>query len=215
MSDLEARECERVVTPLAFTIIRAVSRAPFRVNAPDCFQTGMPHAARERVAEFVRECLRGRTDGARIISPLCLHKPSGIRFVATYRAALGTADRSPVCFEILPGLLEDAEPAPAPPIEAPAASKPKGKAVSGKLDDEPIPVKAMAAAYALKREGKPVSLRAVCERAGGIDRANLSKRHPETAALIEALSKADRAPKRGVRDRRTGDVDAWDSDADE
>jgi len=79
---------------------------------------------------------------------------------------------------------------------------------SSKLNDETVPIKAMAAAYALNREGKPVSVRAACKRAR-VDRKNLVDNYPETVALIEALAKPDRALRRGIRDRRTGDVDAW------
>lgn len=76
------------------------------------------------------------------------------------------------------------------------------------------PARAVAAAYDLKREGKPVSLRAACERAK-VDRANLRKRYPQVVKVIEGMSLADRAPRRGFRDRRTGSPDAVDYDSEE
>jgi hypothetical protein len=79
--------------------------------------------------------------------------------------------------------------------------------------------KAAAAAYELRRLGEPISLRAVCERAG-VDRGNLRKRHPETVQMIKEMATPDRAPKRGTHDHRTeddhlgtGDIDAVDDAA--
>lgn len=43
-----------------------------------------------------------------------------------------------------------------------------------------IPGKAIGAAYALRREGKPVTVKAAAERAG-VDRSHLTKRYPERA----------------------------------
>jgi hypothetical protein len=96
----------------------------------------------------------------------------------------------------------DDEKPPDKPLDAPAAS------------DLTPPARAVAAAYDLKREGKPVSLRAACERAG-VDRGNLRKRYPEAIATIEAMSHADRDLRSGLRDRRTGNIDAVDTDFDE
>jgi hypothetical protein len=71
--------------------------------------------------------------------------------------------------------------------------------------------KAIAAAYDLKKEGRPVSLNAACRRAK-VDRANLRERFPEAVAAIKALSAPDRTPQRGVMDRRAGNLDAIDGD---
>lgn len=87
-------------------------------------------------------------------------------------------------------------------------------AVAPKGDGLTPPARAIAAAYDLQKEGKPVSLRAACEQAK-VDRANLRKRHPDAVRTIEALSSPDRTIRRGVRDRRTGDVDGWDSGDDD
>jgi len=95
------------------------------------------------------------------------------------------------------------------PIPSPAASvgQPEAKSQAGDLTPGG---RAIAAAYELQREGKPVSLRAACKRAK-VDRHNLRCRFPEAVATIEALSRPAIAPRRGGRDRRTGDVDGWDS----
>jgi hypothetical protein len=69
--------------------------------------------------------------------------------------------------------------------------------------------RAIGAAYQLRREGKPVSLRAACalER---IDRANLKKNYPEAVDAIEAMATPDRSKPRGIRDARTGRQDGVD-----
>jgi hypothetical protein len=69
--------------------------------------------------------------------------------------------------------------------------------------------RAIAAAYELKKEGRPVSLNAACKRAR-VDRDNLRRNHPEAVRTIKALSAPDRPPRRGTRDQRTGDIDAVD-----
>jgi len=71
--------------------------------------------------------------------------------------------------------------------------------------------KALAAAFELRKEGKPVSLKAACDRAK-VDRKNIRKRHPDILAFIKALAAADRSPPRMTRDRRTGNFDAVDED---
>jgi hypothetical protein len=78
-------------------------------------------------------------------------------------------------------------------------------------DPESPAIRVVAAAYALRKEGKAVSLRAACERARA-DRASLRKGHPEIVALVKTMATPDRSPSRGAIDRRTGDVDAWDAD---
>lgn len=72
---------------------------------------------------------------------------------------------------------------------------------------------AIAGAYELKTSGKPVSLKAACERAG-VDRKNIQKRHPEVAKAIRAMSEPDRTIRPGTRDRRTGTADGVDGDDD-
>lgn len=86
----------------------------------------------------------------------------------------------------------------------------KRKAADGK----PTPgAHAIAAAYELQKEGKPVSLNAVCKRAG-VDRGNLRRNYPEAIQIIKTLGSPDRSPRRGVRDHRTGDIDGVDDDED-
>ncbi len=99
--------------------------------------------------------------------------------------------------------------------EAPEVSRTANEAAPVARPEELTPpARAIAAAYDLQKEGKPVSLRAACDKAK-VDRANLRRRYPDAVKAIEALSEADRAPRRGVWDRRTGDVDGWDSDDDD
>ncbi len=69
--------------------------------------------------------------------------------------------------------------------------------------------RAVAAALTLRREGKPVSIRAAC-KAAGVDRKNLAANYPETIRLIASLAEPDRKPPSGKRDRRTGILDAVD-----
>jgi hypothetical protein len=64
----------------------------------------------------------------------------------------------------------------------------------------------LAAAYELKKEGKRVSLSAACFKAG-VDRKNVRTNHPKVAEVIRALAAPDRSPRRGTRDRRTGNID--------
>jgi hypothetical protein len=71
----------------------------------------------------------------------------------------------------------------------------------------------MAAALALLKEGRPISLKAACERSG-VDRKSLRHRHPETADAIRRMANLNRAPRRGIVDRRTGNLDAPDDSED-
>ncbi len=73
--------------------------------------------------------------------------------------------------------------------------------------------RALAAALALRKAGKPVSVRAACE-AAGVDRKNLAAKHPEAIEFIERLAEPDRQLRTGMRDRRTGNLEAQD-DSDE
>ncbi|SIN70018.1 hypothetical protein SAMN05444166_0227 [Singulisphaera sp. GP187] len=66
--------------------------------------------------------------------------------------------------------------------------------------------RALAAAYELVSAGKPVSVKAACERAG-VDRKNIGKRWPEIVAAIAKLGQTDRLPHRATIDRRTGTID--------
>jgi hypothetical protein len=75
------------------------------------------------------------------------------------------------------------------------------------------PARALAAALDLQKEGNPVSLRAVCERAG-VDRANLRSNYPDAVSAIRLMMAPDRTPKRGVRNVRTGGFDAVDDSED-
>jgi hypothetical protein len=74
--------------------------------------------------------------------------------------------------------------------------------------------RAVGAAYALQRAGKPVSVRAACKDAG-VDRNNLAVRHPEIVQLLEKMAKADRSPPTKATDRRTGNLDGWNGPEDD
>ncbi len=90
-------------------------------------------------------------------------------------------------------------------------------ATNGRTSEAPAkltpPARAVAAAYDLQREGKPISLKAACERAG-VDRKNLRELHPEAARTIAALAAPDRTPRRAIRDPRTRNLDALDETED-
>ncbi|MEW4569728.1 hypothetical protein AB1L88_17830 [Tautonia sp. JC769] len=75
------------------------------------------------------------------------------------------------------------------------------------------PGKALAAAYDLKREGRPVSIKAATERAG-VNRSHLIKRYPEAVRLIKALGTPDGRVPRGSKDRQTGTIEAANDDED-
>jgi len=101
-----------------------------------------------------------------------------------------------------------------------AAAPPSGDATAaanGRTNEAPAeltpPARALAAAYDLQREGKPISLKAACERAG-VDRKNLRKLYPEAARTIAALAAPDRMPRRAIRDHRTRNLDALDETED-
>lgn len=80
-----------------------------------------------------------------------------------------------------------------------------GATADGQVNLKPG-ARALAAAYQLRKEGRPVSLNAACKLAG-VDRANVRSNYPEVVQAIRDLSAPDRTPKRGVYDRRTGRFD--------
>lgn len=107
----------------------------------------------------------------------------------------------------------------APPAECPTNTAARAKArrgpgrPRGKGDGLTPGSKALAAAVELRKEGRPVSLKAACGHAG-VDRKNVRLNYPDAVRAIEALATPDRTPRRGTRDRRTGAVDGVD-DGDE
>jgi len=78
-----------------------------------------------------------------------------------------------------------------------------------KPNGQSVPSKAIAAACELRKEGSPISIRAVCKRAG-IDRKHFSEAYADIARTIEFMSQPDRAPKRGTWDRRKLDLEVWE-----
>jgi hypothetical protein len=74
--------------------------------------------------------------------------------------------------------------------------------------------RAVGAAYELRDAGRPISIRSVCRKAG-VDRNNLTEKYPEVVKLIEQLAEPDRTPPRGSTDRRTPNLEAWDSPDDD
>lgn len=105
--------------------------------------------------------------------------------------------------------------------ESPAGSTdepPRGKKTaspksrSGATSPKMTPgARAIAAAYELRLDKQPVSLNAACKKAR-VDRENLRENYPEAVEVIRALGLADQAPRRGVVDRRTGQIEAVDED---
>jgi hypothetical protein len=71
--------------------------------------------------------------------------------------------------------------------------------------------RAYAAVAQLLREGKTLSLKAICQRAG-VDRANLRNGYPEVWNALADQCRPDRPPRRGVRDKRTGRIEAMDDE---
>ncbi len=90
-------------------------------------------------------------------------------------------------------------------------------ATSGRNPEPPTaltpPARALAAAYDLQREGKPISLNAACERAG-VDRKHLRDRYPETVDTIRRMAQMRRPPRSGMVEGRTGNLDALDETED-
>ena len=103
------------------------------------------------------------------------------------------------------GLLKDEDTTvpPSPPHGASESPRARARMNPG--------VKAVAAAYQLKKSRRPVSLKAACELAG-VDRKNVSALYPGEVKLILSLSAPDRAARRGTIDRRTGNIEAVDED---
>jgi hypothetical protein len=113
----------------------------------------------------------------------------------------------------------------APPNEPEAASPP----AAPREDEQPTTapasgstvkppgdpaIRAVAAALALRKHGKPVSVRAACT-AARVDRKNLAANHPQTIEFIEKLAEADRKPPSGKHDRRTGILDGREDPEDD
>jgi hypothetical protein len=90
-----------------------------------------------------------------------------------------------------------------------ADSQPEGNPTAKFAPNLSPAARAIAAAYDLQKEGKPVNLKSACDRAR-VDRGHLRKKYPEAVKMIRQINTADRTPKRGVRDRRSGDIDAID-----
>lgn len=122
------------------------------------------------------------------------------------------AGRTPGDPELFSALPENGRPAlaPATPAAADPAPTPTEPNPSDTLSP---PGRAVGAAYDLKREGRPVTVKAAAERAR-VDRSHLIRRYPEAVKLIKALGTPDGRIRRGSRDRRTGMIEAVDDDED-
>lgn len=106
-------------------------------------------------------------------------------------------------------LLSDASKPSAPAASVDKIPARKRPAASG--DEAPTRrltpgARAIGAALDMQKEGAAVSLKAVCKRAE-VDRPNLKRRYPDAVKAIQALAAPKQAPRRGTRDRRTGDID--------
>jgi hypothetical protein len=101
----------------------------------------------------------------------------------------------------------------APGAEAPDIV-PTGPARPGPAPERLTPgSRAIGAALDLKKAGEPVTLKAACARAG-VDRGHVRNRYPDAVKTIRALGSPDRRPRRGVRDRRTGEIGGVDDPED-
>ncbi len=76
-------------------------------------------------------------------------------------------------------------------------------------EGDPISVKVISAAYALSRQGKPVSISAACEKAG-VNRSHFVQRYPNEAKAVKAMATPDRQPIRGSK--KDGIVEAREDD---
>ncbi len=70
--------------------------------------------------------------------------------------------------------------------------------------------KAIAAAYELLSEGKPVNIAAAAKRAA-VNRSHVYA-YPEAIQVIKELAAPNRRPPRGRKDRTTRNMEAWDDE---
>ena len=89
--------------------------------------------------------------------------------------------------------------------EAPQAPQARGS----DPEEETIPVRVVNAAYALKRQGRRVSLRVACDKAR-VDRANFRRKYPEAVVTVKMIAAPDCQPTRGSK--RDGGIEAWGDD---
>jgi hypothetical protein len=182
----------------------------------------------------------GRTDGDARPRVVSLHWPDDTvtrvesDSVVTHTSVQAVSTPPPASKALAASGTEAPAPTERPPAgKAPAASgneapgnhearpddlTPAGNALAASGDDGPperlsIRGRALGAAADLKTEGRPVTLKAVCQRAK-IDRGHLRERYPEVVRAIRTLGTPDRTPRPGTRDRRTGDIDGVDDPED-
>ena len=88
-------------------------------------------------------------------------------------------------------------------------SSPAPPSRDGKPETTPIESRVLAAAHALLHEGKAISIKAACERAG-VNRSHFVKRYPAMVKMVKFMAGPDRRPRRGSK--TDGDVEAWSDD---
>jgi hypothetical protein len=74
---------------------------------------------------------------------------------------------------------------------------------------DPVPVEVISAAYALRAQGKPVSVRAACKKSGH-DRKHFTQTYPEAVKTVEMIAAPDRQPMRGSK--TNGSIEAQEDD---
>ena len=93
---------------------------------------------------------------------------------------------------------------PLDPIEASVSdpgestSNPSPPSKEKPPEADPVPVRVVNATCDLKTQGKRVSLRAVCEKAG-VDRTNFVRNYAEAAEMVKKIAAPDRQPVRGSK----------------
>ncbi len=74
---------------------------------------------------------------------------------------------------------------------------------------DPVPVEVISAAYALRAQGKPVSVRAACKKSGR-DRKHFTQTYPEAVKMVEMMAAPGRQPIRGSK--VNGNLEACEDD---
>lgn len=100
---------------------------------------------------------------------------------------------------------------PQAPVEITGAgtvnlSIPSGESTA---EADTIPVEVISAAYALRAQGKSVSVRAACKKAGH-DRKHFTDAYPEAVKTVEMIAAPDRQPIRGRK--VNGNLEAYKED---
>ena len=145
----------------------------------------------------------------------------GLTFVELAGDLLGS--RNPEFYQLTPAVADRffaqagiVNPTSMPPPKAAHMPEPSGQSDDpAAMADDPVN-RVVAAGYALQKAGKRVTARAACAAAvPPVERKSLAKRHPEVIKLLNILDTPDRNPRKGAKDRRTGNIEAVDNSDDD